>query len=263
MNKMPYRHTWNNMIIIQDTLHNPKIQCFDTHSHNEYEFLFLHKGDVTEVIEGRKYKLKKLDLILIRPNNYHFIQFDSQEDYERTVLMFNPEELQIDNIDLLSSQNELWHCRHAPTIIELFKRIDYYAAVMPEELFRRMLPLLIKELIFNLSIINKQTVPTENIHPTITRALEEINQNLFTIKHISQIAERLFVTESYLHRLFKQELKTTPHKYITEKRLHIARSMILQGQHPTHVCQECGFNDYTSFYRSYYKQFGHAPSATK
>lgn len=264
MSNISYHRQYNGLFINHCTLKNPQEKCFDMHSHNEYELLFLLNGDITELIEDRKYKLKKHDLVLIRPNNYHYIQVDSPEDYDRYVIYFEPKSLGIDNIALLEDATEVYNCRHRPVIIELFKRLDYYQTMMSEEALKDMTCLLLKELLYNLSFANSSNRPIlENVHPVVSKALAEINANLLTVKNVSQIAEKLYVTESYLYRIFKRELKTTPYRYITEKRLQIAHSMLAQGLPPTQVYRECGFNDYTSFYRSYVKQFGHAPSNRK
>ena len=245
----------------QRDLH-PKPGFFDKHTHTRYEILFFLDGDATEVIEGRKYKLKKYDLIFLRPGEYHFLQIDSSADYDRYVLYFDPAEIGIDPNTYISANTDIWNCRHRAIIQDLFKRFDYYHSTLDENTFLDMCKLLIKELIYNLSIEADLPEPDrlQNSHPIINSALEEINANLFAIKNISDVASKLYVTESYLYRIFKQELKTTPYKYICEKRLYIAHSLINQGQAPTHVYRECGFNDYTSFYRSYVKLFGHAPS---
>jgi transcriptional regulator GlxA family with amidase domain len=96
--------------------------------------------------------------------------------------------------------------------------------------------------------------------PLITNAIHYINDNLCEIDGIQDVANHLFVSESYLFRLFKNELHRTPKKYILEKRLILAEKMLSQGEKPTKVCEKCGFSDYTTFYRNYMSFFGHAPS---
>ena len=80
---------------------------------------------------------------------------------------------------------------------------------------------------------------------------------------IEEVAKSCFVSESYLFRLFKKELKQTPAKYVAAKRLLLAERLIGEGVTPTSVYEKCGFNDYTTFYRNYCSHFGHAPSIAK
>lgn len=260
MNYTPYRKNMGGLFIDHYTKFNPPTDLLYMHTHNEYELIYIISGDVTHVIEDRKYKLKKDDLVIIRPNDYHYIQIDSSVDYERYDILFNPESLKIDNIGLLPPELDVINCRHKPFISDIFKKIDYYHSLLDANELKDVISLLIKELFYNLKFSSRQQNKPENIHPIISKALEEINNSLYTLNSISEIAEKLFVTESYLYRIFKRELKTTPLRYITEKRLNIAQNLLMQGEKPTHIYSECGFDDYTSFYRSYVKLFGHSPS---
>jgi AraC-like DNA-binding protein len=90
--------------------------------------------------------------------------------------------------------------------------------------------------------------------------LRYINENLCTLSGVEEVANHLFISESYLFRMFKNELHQTPKKYILEKRLLMAQKKILSGEKPSDVSVECGFGDYTVFYRNYLSRFGHAPS---
>ena len=101
------------------------------------------------------------------------------------------------------------------------------------------------------------------LSPIISKALKYTNENLCTVASIEEIAEHLFVSESYLFRLFQKELHQTPKKYIMEKRLLLAQKMIRDGEKPTMVCERCGFGDYTTFYRNYITFFGYSPSKKK
>ena len=94
----------------------------------------------------------------------------------------------------------------------------------------------------------------------LTDALVYIRDNLFTVRDVGEIAAALHVTESYLFRIFRTELSTGPARYVTEKRLLAAQSMIRLGRRPSEVFSECGFQDYTAFFRAYKKFFGTAPS---
>ena len=61
-----------------------KPELFMMHSHNTYELLYFEKGEATYVIENRKYRLHKNDLIFIRPLKYHYIERINQNEEETT-----------------------------------------------------------------------------------------------------------------------------------------------------------------------------------
>ena len=145
---------------------------------------------------------------------------------------------------------------------EIIKKIDFYHKHFDGEDFERILTGLLCELFYLLSV----TPATENTDaptvtsPTLSLALSYINENLTTLSGVEEVARKCFVTESYLYRLFKNELHKTPLKYITSKRLLLAERMICDGEKPTGVYEKCGFSDYTTFYRNYRAFFGHSPS---
>ena len=231
------------------------------HTHNLYEIIFFVKGDAFHIIEDRKYQLTKNDLILIQPQKYHYIDIESNKEYERHNLLFNAEALGFNDIDGFNNLSEVINLSGNKIAIELFSKMNFYHKNLNKADFENVAIMLLKELFFNLSISAIEVKKDfSTLTPVLSSALFYINENLFTISTIKEVAEKLFVTQSYLFRLFKQELKTTPKKYLTDKRLLCAQNMILLGNSPTKVFAECGWNDYTSFYRSYVKYFNHTPS---
>lgn len=230
-----------------------------THSHSSYEAIYVLDGDMTYVIEDRKYRVQKDDLIIVKPNDYHFIEFDRKQSYERYSLLFDPVALGIDG--LLPEQNVI-NCRHLPVVRDLFRKMDYYNENFPQESLCELLRIMVKELIFNLTVLSDRKAPDQiySAHPLICRILEQINKDIFAFEGVAKLAEQLYVSEGYLYHLFKQEMKVSPGRYVMEKRLLAARNMLLQGKQPTKIYLDCGFTDYSSFFRSYSKFFGYPPS---
>ena len=77
------------------------------------------------------------------------------------------------------------------------------------------------------------------------------------------ICNELFITKSYLNKLFNLYLKMSPGKYIASKRLSAAQKEIRAGVNPTEVFAKVGFGEYSTFYRSYRAYFGYPPSEEK
>jgi AraC-like DNA-binding protein len=231
------------------------------HSHNLYELIFFKKGDAYQIIEDRKYQLAKNDLILMRPLKYHYIEVESNNEYERYDFLFNADLFGFNDIDGFKNFPEVINLSGNQIAKDIFSKLNYYHNKLNETEFKTVAILLLKELFYNLSITSvTEEKEYSTLTPILSSALKYINENLFTLENVNEVAEKLYVTPSYLFRLFKQELKNTPKKYLTDKRLLIAQSMIILGKQPTRVANECGWNDYTAFYRSYVKFFGYPPS---
>lgn len=65
----------------------------------------------------------------------------------------------------------------------------------------------------------------------------------------------------YLCRLFRQEMNTTPHKYLANLRLEAAASMLRQGagRSVTEIARACGYSDPLYFSRVFKKRYGVSP----
>ena len=80
---------------------------------------------------------------------------------------------------------------------------------------------------------------------------------------VAKISETLNVSKSCVAHIFKKEMNISIYKYILEKRLILAHNKILDGMPATLVALECGFSDYSGFYKQYKKMFNTAPSYSK
>lgn len=240
---------------------SPSRNIYSMHTHGMYEVLYFLNGDATYVIEDRKYKLKKNDLILIRPFHYHFIQIDSPARYERYDILFDEQKHRIENLHLIDEKTEVINLSDNVLADGVLKRCDLYREKSSKADFAKLLRHLLSELFYSLSLFPQHASESDaSVSPLILGALEYINDHLTSLSGVSEIAHALFVSESYLFRRFKAELHQTPRRYIAEKRILLADRRISEGEKPLSVSQSLGFNDYTTFYRSYVSYFGRSPA---
>ena len=240
----------------------PSRDCFSLHTHNWHEIIYFVRGDATHVIEGRKYKLKPGDIILVSPLKSHFIQIDSSETYERFDIGIDGTSLKDILPSMLDEHLEVINIPKSSGVEEILHRIDHYRQNLSDSEMKNLFPSVLRELLYSIMIASRgeSVRPAMILNPILSDAVAYINESLSTIKSVSEVAEHLFITESYLIRLFKRELHQTPKRYINSKRLLLAQTMLRRGERPTDVYAKCGFSDYTVFYRSYKQFFGKAPS---
>ncbi|MBQ8388230.1 MAG: helix-turn-helix transcriptional regulator [Clostridia bacterium] len=250
------------MIYRHNVSENIPRDAYSMHIHNAYELIYFLDGDAGHVIEDRKYKLKRGDLILIRPMSYHFIQIESQCRYERYNVQFDPKSHGVEGLELIPDSLEVVSLEGNAAAEDIFRRCDLYRKSCTDEIFFKILPHLLSELFYNIHAFlgTARTNEGAQISPLISEFLQYVNENICSPIDIGRVADRLFVSESYLFRLFKRELHQTPQKYIREKRLMMAQKMLSEGERPTDVCTRCGFSDYTTFYRNYVSFFCRPPS---
>lgn len=232
-----------------------------SHTHSWLELIYFLRGDASHIVEERKYPLARGDLILVRPQTYHDIVFSSDKEYERYNLLFDADALGLDSAFAVSERFEVVSLVSEPTTAALFPKLEYYRARLLADDFRKAAIHLLFELFYDLSLLRPaEDRPYSTLHPMLADALSYIRENLFTLRSVGEVAAALHVTESYLFRLFRTELKTTPKKYVTDKRLVAAEGLLRLGHRPTEVALECGFSEYTTFFRAYKAFFGTAPS---
>ena len=241
------------------TIAEPTSILFPPHSHDTCEILMILKGDLSYIVEGRVYKLKRGDIVLSRPSVFHCIRHDSAEPYERYNVVFDEKRLPRSVMQLIPKDVDVFRLEDYEHIAELFEKIDYYSERFSDEALVRIAQHLIEEIVYNLAIsevINKDVT----VNRLVDKAICYIQENLMTIKNIGEICDALYITKSHLHHIFIKNIQMSPKQYIISKRLLKAQKLIRRGAKPTEIFADCGFDDYTTFFRNYKKHFGRSPS---
>jgi len=94
-------------------------------------------------------------------------------------------------------------------------------------------------------------------------ALDYIDKNYASDIRVEDVARALKVSTSSLAHSFKRDFSISVYRYITEKRLSSVRALVDSGMGLSNAALQCGFRDYSSFYRLYKKQYGESPSEKK
>ena len=89
--------------------------------------------------------------------------------------------------------------------------------------------------------------------------LAYINQNISQPITIEQLAEHFYLSESYICRIFKSATSTTINKYITARRISIAKSLLNEGASVNEAYERSGFTDYSNFFKAFTKAVGVSP----
>ncbi len=233
----------------------------EPHSHNSYELLFILQGRGFVCIEDRRYAIAPYDLIITRPALHHYLEFDTSLSYERYNCLIVPEHPLARIAAHVSEKREVLHCIEHPTIIENFLRLGKYQKECEASVFLDLCNALLCEVLYSAKMADGALLSSpEQKSPVVERALEYINENLFTIDDVEEVANALFLAKNYFFRVFKNAMKISPKKYITSKRLLAAQQLLRAGERATSVYLRCGFSTYPAFYKRYVEFFGYAPS---
>lgn len=244
------------------TILSPEDGNFPAHAHDICELLLFKRGSASYLVEGRRYPLRRNALILTRPGCVHRICIEANEPYERYNVMYNTIKMLPELYERLPIDLDVLYLEEDHPITELFRKMNFYREHVEGAAYDRLVSGLIEEIFYHIAILAKEQSAAEYIsaNPLIRMAVAYIEENLSSLESIDQICRALYITKSHLHHLFVQHMQITPKKYILSKRLTLAQRAIRSGKKPTEICEQCGFQNYATFYRAYKQFFGHTPS---
>lgn len=92
------------------------------------------------------------------------------------------------------------------------------------------------------------------------RAKELMQANLGSDVSLKQLAEACGLSVAHFARAFRQSAKTSPHRWLRERRIEKAIALLGSAQLSlTEIAAACGFADQSHFTRSFTKQVGVSP----
>jgi len=258
------------------------------HSHDFYELYYFIGGDATYIIEGRRYRLKGGDILLIAPTNLHQLDISSSAtEYERIVLWLNPRYVR----SLSTEKSNLASC------FELCDRAGSHLlrnAVLSENIQRGLLGLLGPQSGQNRSGETARTKAARDFgadieaelavkgillelcrhllsgrgrdlelpvcsNRTVAAAMDYIPSHLDGDLSLDTLSSVLHASKYYLIHVFREETGTTPHQYILKKRLVYSKQLLERSLPVTEVCSLCGFADYSHYFRAFRREYGITP----
>ena len=226
--------------------------------HPFHEILLFLDGNAEFISESCHIRPQPGMVLLIPKEAYHqLILHGEPTDYQRCVLQFSdtPELLpligrKLTAVSALQADGELRYL--FGKLIRRAEAAEGDAAL----LIKSVLALLLDAL-----PAARETDSSD--HPQNERircAIEYINRHPDGKLPIGDIAAACHVSVSSLSHLFREEMNISIHQFILKKRLICAHQRIAAGEAASAAAAECGFQDYSGFYKQYKKLFGFSPS---
>lgn len=250
---------------------------FEYHYHDFDKITIFIKGNVRYMIEGKSYLLQPYDIVLVNHNDIHKPFIDPSVPYERIIVYISPNFIEAHH----AADYDLSYCfqkakeEHSNVlrIRSLEKSIlfrvtkdledSFTDTAFANSLYRQILFL---EFMIHLNRAafkqNLEYIETTSSNKKIIEIMDYINKNLTSNLTVDHLSKTFFISKYYMMRLFKYETGYTMGNYINQKRLLLAKELIQEDIPITQVCFDCGFKDYSSFYRAY-KNFYHESPRTK
>lgn len=243
------------------------------HAHDFLELYYFLDGSVTYYIEDQVYDLCPGDLLIIPAGKMHRpVIANEHAAYERMVLWITPQYLQgIDspagdlqkNLQKVGDHGYCVPFRGDETVFvtALLKKLLYMQKNDTDPKFcAGAVELYLWTIFRSYGVIDTTHRNETQVIPQVIRYITEHFSEPLTLE---DIAAEFFVSKSYLNRHFKAYTNSTVYAYIMALRLTHARRMLREGIPAVEAGRECGFSDYSTFYKAFKTQTGLSPQRFK
>lgn len=251
-------------------------ESYPYHYHDFYKLLILLQGNVTYSIEGKSYKLRPFDMVLVRKGAIHRAEVSGDEPYDRIVFYISGEYLERcktadydPSFCFVCAGKEGSEVLRFPVLqntafLSLIGKLEENGQTVTRYGASAYAGLLFSELL--LSVNRGCYEKTGSFDHTVLfnqkmiDLIRYIGEHLTEDMSIEELAERFYISKFHMMRQFKEETGFTIHQYISEKRIIYARSLMAAGMSATQACYESGFKDYSTFSRAYKRRMEKSPS---
>lgn len=246
---------------------HPNSDEFTMHAHEGMEIFYFISGEGSYLVEGNLYPLAPHDILILRPAETHKLNISAEVPYERISIHFSLGWLRgVDPEGRLLQpflDRPLGYGNRFPGEMDpggdlrrIFENFRFeHISDVPLNVMGRVLQLLTA-----LSGLYE----AETLQPHPEQGLERqlvsyVNDHLFEDISLQSVSDGFFRSRSQIGRIFHKATGSSLWEYVTIKRLMAARAMIQRGEPAGRAAASCGFSDYSTFFRAYKAQFGHAP----
>lgn len=246
-------------------------ETMSIHIHDCYEVYYSISGGKQFLIDNKLYDINPGDLFVINQFESHYVSQINKIIHERIVISIHPDFLKA----ISSNKTDLSYCfthrdenfshkiqlnkeqqnRFIYFINKIISADGFGADMIEYSSFIELMTNFTKIFVDNKDSLSSYYKYNNQIQEIIRYINDNVSENI-TVKHL---ADHFFLSESYICRIFKLATGTTINKYITARRISIAKTLLSNALSINDVYIQCGFNDYSNFLKSFKKAVGVSP----
>ena len=249
---------------------------YGLHCHDFYELYIHFQGAKHYCVDNKVYPIDANHLMVIPPFRMHGLIGDQVlENYDRCFLYISPgmlkscgaQQLDLEAFITQHTQRGLYqfrmtdeesqHCRrlldelqHTQDSTAPLTRFDNYAKVLQ-----------FMSIVCQVMSRSNEVVEPIVVNEAMQEVLAYINRHYTSPIKLEGLARQFGVSVSFLSHEFVKYTGRSVYDYVLHRRVLQAKELINSAMPLGEVAYQCGFNDYSSFLRSFTKLAGMSPSA--
>jgi len=236
---------------------------FDGESHSSWEFTYVDKGYMYTEVNGKKFRLNQGEAMFYGPNQYHTQYTDITSSVCFITLVFD---MQLQNADEFLNKTFTIDTE----IKELLRKIinekqnnHYYSDDIILCYFKELIIKLLRSLKLETTIHTLDSASKNYIENNVVKkTIEYIHNNIDKRITLSDISQYVFISQSYLSRIFKKQMGVTLVEYINHLKLEKSKDLIRTGKYSlTQIADMLGFTSVHYFSRQFKEKYGISPSS--
>ena len=236
---------------------------FPGETHAFWEITYVDTGELFSKVDGVEYRIKAHQLLFYAPNQSHTQNTTDSTCSYLTVIF----DMEISKEDKELLKNRVFDINQkVAELLSTFNRLKKDDKAYMSDLSTSLI-----QLIVMLILSSAQERSDSNHVNTMMQAKYQdellgeialyIQENIYTPITVKDICYRFALSRSSLQALFRNNLGTTPKKYISDLKFFKSKQLIKESSYSiSEIARICGFSSIHYFSRDFKKRYGITPT---
>ena len=231
--------------------------------HSYHEILYCEGANLILRTESGILETCGKQLFVIPKGKYHMFELSGVKQFTRLKISISDAIVKKLNVGIFDYDICVISYMTQCVTFLIEKLCDMISKETNEFYINSAIMMILAELNLNVAELNINTKECLNSNEAIFKVAEYISEHLSSNLNVELLAKTVNVSPSFLTHKFQKEVGISLHRYIVQKRMVYAKERIDLGERPSKIYVDCGYRDYSSFYKAYLNFFGVSPSQNK
>ena len=234
-----------------------KMPGYPMQFHTHAEIIYVMSGKVGMTIDGVRRTLSEGQLSICFPYSMH--EYEKSDDSKILLLLFSAGATGAFEQELLTKKPVVSYIDDATGLYDTLRKIVEFKDKGPayEKNSMAYLSAVVGEILSGLSLYDIESTDTGTIQKILMYCSEHFRERDICLE---KVAENLFISKSYISKIFSKKLKCNFREYINSLRINEAKTELSETDLKIiDIMENCGFKNQSSFNRIFMEECGVTP----